>query len=46
MCASWIHSLNAGGLSQAVTLTAITLIDNNGDSSIGAFVGKGRLVAT
>ena len=38
--------LNAGVLSQVVTLTGITLIDNNGDSSNGAFVGKGRLVAT
>ena len=46
MCASWIHALNAGVLSQAVTLTGISLIDNNGDSSNGAFVGKGRLVAT
>ena len=46
MFASWIHALNAGVLSQAVTLTGISLIDNNGDSSNGAFVGKGRLVVT
>ena len=36
----------AGVLSQSVTLTGIALIDNNGDSSNGSFVGKGRLVAT
>ena len=41
-----LNPLNAGVLSQTVTLTGITLIDNNGDSSAGAFVGRGRLVAT
>ena len=35
-----------GVLSQTVTLTGVALIDNNGDSSNGAFVGKGRLVAS
>ena len=45
MCAL-SYSPNPGVLSQTVTLTGIALIDNNGDSSNGAFVGKGRLVAT
>ena len=45
MCAL-SYSPNPVVVSQTVTLTGIALIENNGDSSNGAFVGKGRLVAT